>query len=83
MPALTAIVGLSELVEINESTYWIMKNNKDMTTPILALDKKTWIKKFWTISTISNRINTINGTINGTFFNWLAIIIEHMRCRMT
>lgn len=37
----TPIVGLSEFVEINDKTYCRTKNNKEITTPILALERKT------------------------------------------
>ncbi len=61
IPAFTPMIGLSELVDINESTYWMIKNRREITTPILALERKTWMKKFCTIKTMSNKMKTIKG----------------------
>ncbi len=40
----------------------MIKNKSEMTTPILALERKTWMKKFWMMRTISKRMNIMKGT---------------------
>lgn len=67
--------GLSELDEINEIIYWIKKNSNAITTPSFDLVKKVWMKKLCIMMTRSNKIKTINGTINFTWGRVLAMII--------
>ena len=77
---LILVVGLSEFVATKETIYCKMKKSNETTTPILALLRKTCMKKFCMMRTISNRMNIINIVIKGTDLKEEAMIIEQIKC---